>query len=591
MSSGIVLQSCPKRVGPPIDKVRTPAETLAWVKTRLARVAPDMLRETRRVDHGRLGIPVYISLGGPEAERMTGRQGQMGKGATPTQAEVSAVMELVERYSLHAFAGTFTSTTSKVPPARGARAGGKPARGFDLAHLARSVHDQSGHLDRLRPILDRLPLGWTWARNLTREQDQLIPFRWFHQIHETNGASAGNTLEEAALQALCEVVERHVTSIVAHEHRPVPAIDPASCTDPAASQLIAKFLHAGIRLHLLDFTLDTGVPSIGALAFDPASFPESSELVFAVGTTPSPTQSLVRALTEVAQLAADFRAKTRYHPGAVRFDTLEDARFLLEPHATVALNSLPALSSSDLRTELLEVVQRLSKSDLEVFLVDMTHPVLMIPAVYAVVPGAHFRERTRREGVLFHTARLAAEIHNPVEAVATMREIQTLFPNRYESAFFLGFALERAGRPTEALPWFRQALTHADQSRSTAIQLHIGACLYLAGAHDQAIDALQAGIHEAQPDAEGLKDSLRLLGACLMARGRHSEGMAALEQAAEIDARSVWDYAGGTPPRQAPPYPGSATTVFAALDDLDGAMARVRRKLDMLHIRIEGLEM
>ena len=36
---------------------------------------------------------------------------------------------------------------------------------------------------------------------------------------------------------------------------------------------------------------------MAALAYDPATFPESSEIVFAAGTTTDPVKSLIRALT------------------------------------------------------------------------------------------------------------------------------------------------------------------------------------------------------------------------------------------------------------------------------------------------------
>ena len=52
-----------------------------------------------RIDSGRLDIPVYLSLLGVDARRVVPTHKQMGKGATPVQAEASALMELVERFS------------------------------------------------------------------------------------------------------------------------------------------------------------------------------------------------------------------------------------------------------------------------------------------------------------------------------------------------------------------------------------------------------------------------------------------------------------------------------------------------------------
>ncbi|MGD9017447.1 MAG: hypothetical protein PVH30_08685, partial [Desulfobacterales bacterium] len=77
------------------DKTVAPWETVRRVKERLAQVEMDILTETRRIDNGRLDIPVFFSVCGEDARRITGTRKQMGKGATPEQAEASAVMELV----------------------------------------------------------------------------------------------------------------------------------------------------------------------------------------------------------------------------------------------------------------------------------------------------------------------------------------------------------------------------------------------------------------------------------------------------------------------------------------------------------------
>ena len=76
---------------------------------------------------------------------------------------------------------------------------------------------------------------------------------------------------------------------------------------------------------------------------------------------------------------------------------------------------------------------------LEVYMVNTTHPRLGIPAVYTIIPGAHFRDRTRHTGVLFHLSKLVSMMEDPGEAVRELRKIHAgLFPNRYEVNFFHG---------------------------------------------------------------------------------------------------------------------------------------------------------
>jgi ribosomal protein S12 methylthiotransferase accessory factor len=83
------------------DKVQPPEATVKQVKERFKQLDLKILDD---IDNGRLDIPVYFSICGPDAQQLTGTAKQMGKGATPEQAEASAIMELVERFSFYSFA-------------------------------------------------------------------------------------------------------------------------------------------------------------------------------------------------------------------------------------------------------------------------------------------------------------------------------------------------------------------------------------------------------------------------------------------------------------------------------------------------------
>jgi ribosomal protein S12 methylthiotransferase accessory factor len=139
-----------------------------------------------------------------------------------------------------------------------------------------------------------------------------MPFSWFFAINEFNGPSAGNSYEEAALQGICEIVERHVCALVSHEKIKTPLVDHSSVSDPVSRKLLSIFKENGIDLYLNDFSLDTGICTIAALAIDRSTFPEKSEIVYTAGTTPDPEKALIRAVTEVAQLAGDFNSGSNY---------------------------------------------------------------------------------------------------------------------------------------------------------------------------------------------------------------------------------------------------------------------------------------
>ena len=190
------------------DKILTPEETIARVRERLARLDLEILKETLRIDSGRLDIPIYISLLGVDARRVVPTQKQMGKGATPVQSEASALMELVERFSFFSFV--------EEGPLHYALPRELPGPALDFSYLAASLFDKSGDVVGAGQIYQDWPLHFAPATNLTTGQALYLPFHWFYLIEEYNGPAAGNCLEEAVLQALCEVVERHVGSVISH---------------------------------------------------------------------------------------------------------------------------------------------------------------------------------------------------------------------------------------------------------------------------------------------------------------------------------------------------------------------------------------
>ncbi len=524
------LQDCFKHPGSDLDKVRPPAETIDWIRSRLEASGQDLLRGTERIDRGRLDIPVFVSHCGLDAVRLVGKSRQMGKGATSEQAEASALMELAERICLARYAA------STEPRPRNSVVG--PT--MELEALAASVGDRGEDLPGLEPVFQAMPMQWVPSTDLAAGAPLLLPFDWFHRIHESNGAAAGNTLEEAALQGACELVERHVASLVIHERLETPWIRTRSLDHPVAADLVEKLTAAGIKLYLKDFTLNTGIPTVGAIAFDPERFPEQSELVFTAGTATSPGMAVVRAVTEVAQLAGDFLSKTRYQPTLPRYETLEEARYLIDTVKRTDLSSLPDISNTNLRVELERVAHALARMDIRLHLVDLTDPMMQVPVVFMVAPGAHLQERTRKDGLLFHFSRLAALMPTPADAIAWTGRLLETFPGRFEPAFFAGHAMERAGRPGEALGLFRQALgSDPDPDHLTSIHCHIGACLRDLGDLDGALRALQAAT--ALPNAQ--KEAFQVLGHCRFLAGQYYEAVNAFGEAIQRDANSAIDHA------------------------------------------------
>ena len=535
MNTGkIILKDAFKTFTLDQDKIVPPEKTVARIKHKLSDINLDILKGTLRIDNGRLDIPVYVSVCGDDAKAVTGTKKQMGKGATPSQAEASAVMELAERFSFFSFCNTpdnfIVSTYAGIEN-----------KAIPFGMIAKSVHDESEDLPKARKIFDTLPLKWTQAYNLTRQQPVWIPFDWFFTINEFNGPSAGNCVEEALSQGICEIVERHVSSLISHNRISVPAIRLESATDDMVIEMLGKYKTAGIQLYISDFTLDMGIPSVGAMAYDPTTFPEKSEIVWTAGTTPDPQKALSRALTEVAQLAGDFDTGANYvASGLPKYNTMAEASYITAANRIKDISELPDISDDNIRVEVENCISALSKRGMEVIVVDTMHGQLEVPAFYTIVPGAHFRERAIGTSVGMFSAKLIATNDNPQAAIKDLEAFEKTLPGKYYTMFYLGTCQLALGEPQSALAHFEKSLTLKPTEEDVpSIYSYMGVCLKDMGHYEEAIVRLKEG----EALDQDRTDIYNLMGFCYFKLKKHERAVECFKQVIKLNPTSAIDYA------------------------------------------------
>jgi len=534
MSHSVTLNDAYKSFTRDQDKILHPKETVKRFKEKLTTIDLDILKNAIRIDNGRLDIPVYFSTCGEDAAAVIGTKKQMGKGGTSDQAEASAVMELAERFSFFNFAknpknfftDVYTNVKDKAIP-------------FEM--IAQSVHDQSDDLPASRKIFETLPLKWTWGYNLTQEKEVLIPFDWFFAINEFNGPSAGNCVEEALIQGICEIIERHTSSLVSRNKLMVAAIRPESVTDPLVIEMFQKYNNAGVKLYLSDFSLDTGIPTVGALAYDPATFPALSEIVWTAGTAPDPQKALSRTLTEVAQLAGDFNTNANYvASGLPKFTTIEEAGYVINPGKEVNISDLPDLSSDNLKTEILNCLAALEKINLQALVINTMHAQLKIPAFYTIIPGAHFRERSRGTSVGMFSAKHIFENRPAPEAIRQLKSMEKELTGKYYINFYLGACHLAIDNPESALAYFRQSLALGPTEQDIpSIYSYLGLALKNMGEYGQALDVLKKG-EKLDPERT---DIYNLMGFCYFKLKKHKKAIENFKKVIVLDPTSAIDYA------------------------------------------------
>ena len=557
------------------DKILSPEDTVRRFKEKLKKVNLNILKRTIRIDNGRLDIPIYFSICGQDAYHIIGTKKQMGKGGTPSQSEASAVMELAERFSFFSFvknpdnffAEKFRNIKDKdtlIP--------------FDM--IAKSVHDESDDLPAARKIFENLPLKWTWAYNLTREKEILVPFDWFFSINEFNGPSAGNCTEEAISQGICEIIERHTSSVISHKRLKVPAIRAESATDPLVVEMIGKYRNAGIKLFASDFTLDTGIPSVSVLAYDPTTFPELSEIVWTAGTTPDPQKAFSRALTEVAQLAGDFDTAANYvASGLPKFTDLADADYVMNPGKVIDINALPDLSDDNIKIEIENCLAALANIGMDVLLINTMHPDLEIPAFYTIIPGAHFRERALGTSVGMFASKHIADNRSPQEAIAELNKIDKELPGKYYVKFYLGSCHITLGDSKTALSYLEAALhLEPNEQDVPSIYSYMGVALKNMGEYRKALDVLQKG---EQLDQERT-DIYNLMGFCHFKLKEHEAAIKNFKTVIQLDPSSAIDYANIASNYRDMGQPAKAIRYYEMALTLDASIEFARENLAKL---------
>lgn len=531
----ITLKNCPKAYSQDQDKACSPEETVARVQECFGKDGGGILGELRRIDTGRLGIPVYVSMCGDAARRIMPTRKQMGKGASPAQAQASALMELVERYSFFSFwenARNFSLATYS-------RACERWDSVLPMEKILQSVNEDLSIADATR-IMDLVTWRFCPATNITEGREEQVPIGWFKMLGEFNGSSAGNTPEESILQGSCELVERHVCAIIDRERPELPTIDPKSFDDPVLCDLYEKFRKNGIEVVIKDFSLGMPVPTVAVVAWDPSTFPGLSEIVYTAGTSASPVKAAIRALTEVAQLAGDFQTGAVYEAsGLTKYDKLDDIEWLRRG-PTVRLDSLPTVERGDILDELHLYCKGLKEQGFTLYSIDTTTERLGLPANYNFVPGFQFRERDRHSSLGLFVGRYLAEEAKPGKAELGLNILEGIYPSSHFVPFFRGMLTLRNQKYAEASTLFAKAETiQPDEENMAMSAFYSGYALTLAERWNDALPALDRALGLTGE----VKEYFNLRGVCHFKKGDYERAAADFSSALDIDRGSAMDLA------------------------------------------------
>lgn len=340
-----------------------------------------------------LGIPVVMSV----RPLSRGLSVQQGKGLSEDAAMASGLMESVESFAAEQCApepmwlAPGAEEGMLVPPANLLRA--------DLPGDSR--------------------LAWVPAFDLLADVPALVPEEmvrfdvslprpvaaaWFWST--TNGLAAGNSLEEALVHAVCELIERDAEALwwqTPQCYRNASRFDPRTVEDRSVNWLLDRYDEAGIAVETWDLTSDVAVPCFLCHIDDRHGKGAYLGRSAGTGCHLSVAVALCRALTEAAQSRLTGIVGSRDDLTPERYavtDWDRDAACLLFDDAgradgkpaPRARSSDGASAGEDLRT----LLRHLRDAGIgSLIYVDLTTRALGVPCVRVIAPEL---EGSRRPG-------------------------------------------------------------------------------------------------------------------------------------------------------------------------------------------------
>jgi len=319
----------------------------------------------------------------------------LGKGVSHEQSKASALSEAIERYSaLYQADVTRLNATNSQMNLKGYRT-------YDFQALVPYSHNQyqkfnsASHSDsKLKQAAKSYSdesIYWLPTWSLTNNEHVHIPLaqcfsntpytddeygRW-----HSNGCAAGNTLEEAILQALFELIERDATAIWWYNKLVCPVFDINRVNSDNLSKLdqcLSPDDESGHDYWVLDLTSDIGVPVMAAFGKNKST----GGLLMGFGCHLIPEMAAQRALTELCQLIP-IRDQ---NAAPFDFDEIEEGEYLYGSQTANHIDYLVE-PSSDIKDDISSIVTRLSEKNMETLVLNYSRAHIPLFTAKVFVPG------------------------------------------------------------------------------------------------------------------------------------------------------------------------------------------------------------
>ena len=387
----------------------SPAETLARLRPLISPITGLVASIDPVASIGDMHVftavhPQSSTVTRPRGRTLGRKGGSMGKGFQREQAMVSCLGEALERYS-GGFFGDEPRRRARLADVADVAIGPEELLLYSDAQYAAGWAGEDQAADAVPARFDpEQAIEWVPVRSLIDGATRWVPAAFAYYgygaagaerpfcVADSNGCAAGNTVEEAILQGLMELIERDACGIAWYNRARRPGIDLDSFGEPSFSRAKASFATRGRELHVLDLRVDTDVPVAMAVSWNRD---DGRATRFALGCHLEPRIAVSRALSELAQLQPDDPDDDAAIAPLFALDTIGEQPYLRPADGPLmTASALPDRTQGDIAAELRWCCDMLAGLGHDVLVLDQTRPEVGFPVVRVIVPGLrHFWRR------------------------------------------------------------------------------------------------------------------------------------------------------------------------------------------------------
>jgi len=259
---------------------------------------------------------------------------------------------------------------------------------------------------------------WVDAYSLIDRAYLKVPVKFIDVISGSNGLASGNTLEEAIVQATCEIFERYCLKYVIKTKKEIPTVDINSIKNEKILKMISFFNSLNIDIIIKDFSLNNRFPVIRVLFINENLLNESNHIKrdlyyrrLRVASHFNLEEALIRCFMEelqgytlneyidhskldiiwkhwVVKMGKHYSKKIdTYKYLLTRYDYFGDLSYLEKKPSACHFNELINIKTDDFLRDI-ELIERICKREQwDLLILNLTHPVINFPVVRIIVPS------------------------------------------------------------------------------------------------------------------------------------------------------------------------------------------------------------